>query len=140
MTMQMTETTPRIPDAWFQLIEKLYDLRPIKTKKAYSQAMQALRALMRLQRRNKDQNDYLKSLSVLIGDYESRVCQIDVPSDPVENLKFLLEENEMTASDLGRMLGDRSLGSRLLNGARSLSKNHIRVLSERFKVSPALFI
>ncbi len=76
----------------------------------------------------------------MIGDYESRVCQIEVTSNPVENLKFLLEENEMTASDLGRMLGDRSLGSRLLNGVRSLSKNHIRVLSERFKVSPALFI
>jgi len=140
MTTQMTETTQRIPDTWFELIEKIYDLRPIKTKKAYSQAMQALRALMRLQPRNKDQNDYLKSLSVLIGDYESRVCQIEVTSDPVENLKFLLEENEMTASDLGRMLGDRSLGSRLLSGERSLSKNHIRVLSERFRVSPALFI
>jgi len=140
MTTQMTETTQRIPDTWFELIEKIYDLRPIKTKKAYSQAMQALRALMRLQPRNKDQNDYLKSLSVLIGDYESKVCQIEVTSDPVENLRFLLKENEMTASDLGRMLGDRSLGSRLLSGARSLSKNHIRVLSERFKVSPALFI
>jgi HTH-type transcriptional regulator / antitoxin HigA len=140
MTTQMTETTPKIPDVWFELIEKIYDLRPIKTKKAYGQAMQALRALMRLQPRNKDQNDYLKSLSVLIGDYENKVCQIEVPSDPVENLRFLLEENEMTASDLGRMLGDRSLGSRLLDGARSLSKNHIRVLSERFKVSPAMFI
>ena len=130
MTTQMTETTQSIPNTWFELIEKIYDLRPIKTKKAYSQAMQALRALMRLQRRNKDQDDYLKSLSVLIGDYESRVCQIEVTSDPVENLKFLLEENEMSASDLGRMLGDRSLGSRLLNGARSLSKNHIRVLGD----------
>ncbi len=140
MTTQMTETTQSIPNTWFELIDKIYDLRPIKTKKAYGQAMQALRALMRLQRRNKDQNDYLKSLSVLIGDYESKVCQIEVTSDPVENLRFLLKENEMTASDLGRMLGDRSLGSRLLSGERSLSKNHIRVLSERFRVSPALFI
>ncbi len=140
MTTPTAETTRSVPNAWFELIEKIYDLRPIRTKKAYSQAMQALRDLMRLQSRNKDQSDYLKSLSVLIGDYEDQVCQIEVTSDPVENLRFLLEENELTASDLGRMLGDRSLGSRLLNGARSLSKNHIRVLSERFRVSPALFI
>ncbi|MCF7976067.1 MAG: DNA-binding protein [Phycisphaerae bacterium] len=140
MTTQMKETTPRIPDTWFELIEKIYDLRPVKTKKAYHQAMQALRAMMRLQPRNKDQSDYLKSLSVLIGEYESKACQIEISSDPVENLKFLLKENNLTASDLGRMLGDRSLGSRLLSGGRSLSKNHIRVLSERFRVSPALFI
>ena len=91
-------------------------------------------------RRNRDQDDYLETLSAVIGDYEDRSCQMPTDHDPVDNLKFLLEENEMSASDLGRLLGDRSLGSRLLNGERSLSKNHIKVLSEHFRVSPAAFI
>lgn len=65
---------------------------------------------------------------------------LGVGDDATENPKFLLEANGMTASDLGRLLGDRSLGARLLKGERSLSEKHIKVLSERFRVSPGLFI
>ena len=141
MTTQIREIPlPQVPDAWYELIEKIYDLRPIKNKKAYNQVMKALRTIIRVQPRNKDQNDYLESLSALIGDYEGKTCQIGMEHDPVGNLKFLLDENNMTASDLGRLLGDRSLGSRLLSHDRSLSKNHIKVLSERFRVSADLFL
>ena len=129
-----------VPGAWHELIGSLYDLRPIRSKKAYGQAMKALRAVMRVARRNKDQNDYLETLSGLIGEYEAKAGNLPVEHDPIENLKFLLEANEMTASDLGRLLGDRSLGTRLLKGERSLSKKHIKVLSQRFRVSPGLFI
>lgn len=129
-----------IPDSWHDLIIGMYDLRPIKNKKTHDRALQVLRILMRVLNRSKDQNDYLKSLSALIGDYEARACVIDVEHDPIENLRFLLEENDMTASDLGRLLGDRSLGTRVLKGDRALSKSHIKKLSERFRVSPAVFI
>jgi HTH-type transcriptional regulator / antitoxin HigA len=129
-----------VPDAWYDLIGSLYDLRPIRAKRAYKQAMQTLTAVMRVARRNKDQNDYLETLAALIGEYEAKTCNVSVEHDPIENLRFLLQENEMTASDLGRLLGDRSLGTRLLKGDRALSKNHIKVLSQRFRVSPALFI
>ncbi len=78
--------------------------------------------------------------SGIISIYESQVYPIQVDHDPIENLKFLLEANEMTASDLGRLLGDRSLGSRILNRQRSLSKAHIKTISQRFRVSPAAFI
>jgi hypothetical protein len=43
----------------------------------------------------------------------------------------------MTDSDLGRLLGDRVLGSKILRGERTLSKDHIRKLRERFKVNAA---
>jgi antitoxin component HigA of HigAB toxin-antitoxin module len=55
-------------------------------------------------------------------------------------LKFLLEENSMNASDLGRLLGNRQLGSAVLRGNRQLSKTHIRKLCERFRVSADLFL
>jgi HTH-type transcriptional regulator/antitoxin HigA len=102
--------------------------------------MKALTTVMRVARRNKDQNDYLETLSGLIGEYEAKTRNVSVEEDPIGNLRFLLEENDMTASDLGRLLGDRSLGTRVLKGERSLSKTHIKVLSRRFRVSPALFI
>ena len=46
----------------------------------------------------------------------------------------------MTASALGGLLGNRSIGSKLLRGERELSKAHIRRLCERFKVSADLFL
>jgi antitoxin component HigA of HigAB toxin-antitoxin module len=52
----------------------------------------------------------------------------------------MLEEREMTASDLGWLLGNRALGSAILRGDRDLSKAHIRVLADYFKVSTDLFI
>ena len=63
------------------------------------------------------------------------------PRVPLENLKYLLEENGMTAADLSRLLGtDRTLGAKILRGERNLTVPHLRILSERFRVSPALFI
>jgi HTH-type transcriptional regulator / antitoxin HigA len=139
MTRRITESNA-VPDVWYELIGSLYDLRPIRSKRVYGQAMKALTAVMRVARRNRDQNDYLETLSALVGEYEAKTSRVGAEHDPIENLKFLLEANAMTGSDLGRLLGDRSLGTRLLKGERSLSKNHIKVLSQRFRVSPSLLI
>lgn len=51
---------------------------------------------------------------------------------PIDTLKFLMEEHGMNASDLGRLLGQRTLGSAILNGRRELSKRHIQILSKHF--------
>ncbi len=57
-----------------------------------------------------------------------------------ERIAHMIELAEMTASDLGDLLGNRSLGSKLVRGEREPSKTHIRILAERFKVSPAFFL
>jgi hypothetical protein len=51
-----------------------------------------------------------------------------------------IEQNGMNASALGELLGNRSLGSKILREERELSKEHIRKLCERFAVSADLFI
>jgi antitoxin component HigA of HigAB toxin-antitoxin module len=51
----------------------------------------------------------------------------------------MLNEQDMGASDLGRLLGNRPLGSAILRGERELSKAHIRILADHFKVSTDLF-
>jgi antitoxin component HigA of HigAB toxin-antitoxin module len=50
-----------------------------------------------------------------------------------------MERSGMSSSGLGRLLGDRALGSRILRGERKLSKEHIRRLCDRFHVSADLF-
>ena len=46
----------------------------------------------------------------------------------------------MTASDLGRVLGNRSLGAAILRGDRAISKANAIKLADYFKVSAALFL
>ncbi len=46
----------------------------------------------------------------------------------------------MNASDLGRLLGERSLGSKILSGASQISKAHAIKLAERFSMSVGAFI
>ena len=59
---------------------------------------------------------------------------------PVDVLEYLMAQSGMTGADLGRLLGNLALPSLILNGHRSLSKTHIAVLAEHFKVDPGLFL
>ena len=88
-----------------------------------------------------DQEDYLDALSTFVEAYENdRFPMDESPMAPLEALKFLMAEHGMTASDLGRLLGNRSLGAALLSGRRALSKTHIKKLAAHFKVEPGLFL
>lgn len=140
MTSQTKVKETVIPDVWIDLLTGLYDLRPIHAKKEYETALKALKTIMRVPNRNLDQNDYMKQLANTIADYEAQKYRIENKHDPVGNLKFLIEQHNMSSSDLGRLLGNRSLGSLILNGHRALSKGHIRKLSEHFHVNPSVFL
>jgi HTH-type transcriptional regulator / antitoxin HigA len=87
------------------------------------------------------QTEYLDVLDRLIEDYEDAFH--GMPADdatPLERLRSLVEEAGLSASDLGRLLGNRSLGSLLLTGRRELSKAHVRLLAEYFKVDAGYFL
>jgi HTH-type transcriptional regulator/antitoxin HigA len=90
---------------------------------------------------NADQEDYLEALSTFVEAYEAgRFPMGDADIAPLDALRALLAEHDMTASDLGRLLGARTLGAAILNGKRSLSKAHVKKLAEHFKVEPGLFL
>ena len=140
MTPQTKIKENDIPDVWSELLTDIYDLRPIHAREEHETALKALKTIMKVPNRNSDQNDYMKQLANTIADYEAQKYRDENGHDPVGNLKFLMEQHNMSSSDLGRLLGNRSLGSLILNGHRALSKEHIRKLSEHFHVSPAVFL
>ncbi len=130
----------KIPKTWSGLI-RLYSLRPIRDEAAYDTACDALAPLSIMNNMTKDQEDYLEALSTLVEAYENIHHKIDLSHlSPTDILKFLVEENNMSAGDLGRLLGDRTLGSKVLTGKRSLSQANIAALCKRFKVSADLFL
>lgn len=56
----------------------------------------------------------------------------------IEMLKFLMDEHGLGQNDL-QEIGSQSLVSKIVNGERQLTLEHIRSLSKRFGVSPAVF-
>jgi len=128
-----------IPSNWKNLVTKLY-LRPIRTRGDYNRAIKIAGELAARTNLTKDQSDYLEVISLLIEAYESKHFAIDTSKGPIETLKFLLETNGLNGSDLGRILGQRQLGAKILNGTRHLSKAHIMKLAEHFFVEPGVFL
>jgi len=140
----MSHTTTRkafrdIPKDWAGLIN-LYPLMPVHDEVGYDSVCEIIDA-MAGHDLNNAQEDYLESLSLLVEDYERQHYAICAKGlSPVGALRFLLRENGMSGSDLGRLLGQRTLGSAILAGKRNLSKAHIKTLAARFKVNPSLFL
>jgi HTH-type transcriptional regulator/antitoxin HigA len=114
--------------------------RPIHDECDYDDAVEVLDALVG-HKLNKDQLDYVEVLTTLTAAYEDEHHAIDASGvGGLDALRFLVEENGMTASDLGELLGNRSLGSKILRGERDLSKANLRTLAARFNVDAGLFL
>ena len=90
------------------------------------------------------QADYLLALTDLIWAYEQQQHPVDLHrgdlADGIDVLHMLLQEKGLTASDLGRILGKRQLGSAILRRERQLSKAHVVALSRYFGVSADLLL
>jgi HTH-type transcriptional regulator/antitoxin HigA len=128
-----------IPDDFLELQQMLFPLCPIHTKADYDKALKAAGELAARDNLTQVQTDYLEILTNNIESYENPYFS-SIKQDPIEILRFLLDENNLTGSDLGRILGHRELGSKILNRKRGLSVNHIKTLSQHFSVSPKLFL
>ena len=86
-----------------------------------------------------DQDDYLTILSEMILQYDREHEQPRKRGTPLQRLQFLVKEAGMSASDLGRLLGNRGMGSVFLTGKRGLSKVNIRKLADHFKIRADYF-
>ena len=75
----------------------------------------------------------------MIEDFEERRYKLK-PSSPVEVLQELLRANGLRQKDLVDVFGTPSIVSEVMKGKRQLTTNHIRKLSQRFHVSPELFL
>lgn len=73
------------------------------------------------------------ALALLISHYEDQHHPVpDV--GPIEVLKFIMETNDYSQADLGRLLGSRSRASEILSGQRDLNLEHIRKLSHHWHI------
>ncbi len=80
----------------------------------------------------------METLGSLVELYESRNVP-EIEGDPIQTLRVLMEEHGLKQSDLPE-IGSQGLVSEVLSGKRMLNVRQIRNLSNRFNVSPNVFV
>ena len=80
----------------------------------------------------------METLGSLIESYESQHVP-ELSGDPIHTLKSLMKEHGLKQADM-KEIGSQGVVSEVLSGKRSLNSRQIKALSERFGVSPAVFI
>jgi len=85
------------------------------------------------------QGDELELLALLIDDYEKTHYPIGLP-DPVEAIKFRMEQMNYNAKDLADVIGFRSRATEILNRKRKLSLDMIRKINKRMHIPPDVLI
>lgn len=113
-------------------------IRPIKSEQDYDDALAHVEALMDAGR-TEAEDDELEILATLIGLYEDARFPMDAP-DPVQAIKFRMEQMSMTQSDLAPILGSRAKVSEVLSGKRDLTLKMIRALQEHLGISAEILI
>ncbi|NVO56014.1 ImmA/IrrE family metallo-endopeptidase [Rhodobacteraceae bacterium B1Z28] len=113
-------------------------IRPIHSDEDYTAALARVEALMDLDR-TQSQDDELDILATLIEVFEDRQFPMDQP-DPIEAIKFRMEQMDIKQSDLAPIFGSRSKASEVLSGKRSLTLKMIRALNEHLGIPADVLI
>ena len=114
------------------------DLKPIRTESDYDEALADVERLWGA-KSGTPEGDRLDVLTTLIDVYEAKHYPMD-PPDPVEAIRFRMEQQGLTRKDLEPMIGPRNRVADILNRKRSLSIDMIRQLHARLGISAEVLI
>ena len=120
-----------------QKFNKMY-IKPIKTEKDYEIAMTRLEVIFDA-KRGTPEGDELEILSILIEKYENEHESIGLP-DPVEAIKFRMEQLGYSSSDLENVVGTNSQISDILSRKIKLSLELIRKLHKVLNIPTDVLI
>ncbi|MGX1168225.1 HTH-type transcriptional regulator/antitoxin HigA [Bradyrhizobium sp. USDA 372] len=114
------------------------EIKPIRTKRDYEAALKEVERLWGA-RSGTPEGDRLDVLATLIDAYEAEHYPMD-PPDPIEAIKFRMEQQGLTRRDLEEIIGTRTRIAEVLNRKRGLSITMIRRLHERLGISADVLI
>lgn len=111
----------------------------IKTDTQYNKYCDKLETLVESNKKTKAIQDEIELLYLLIEKYDVEHNSFS-DADPIELLKYLMSDHQMKAVDLAALLNvSEGLVSDMLNYKKGLSKDTIRILSQKFKISQEAF-
>ena len=114
------------------------NIKPIKNKKDYQQALYRLEKIFDA-KKNTAEGDELEILSILIEKYEDEHFPIGYP-DPIEAIKFRMDQMGYSQTDLARIVGLKSRASEILNRKRRLTLEMIRLLHKNLNIPTEVLI
>jgi len=129
-------------DDYLDLV-KAFPLKAIHSEKQLASAHAMIEKLIRIpeSQLSVGQADYLEALSTLTSVYEDQIMAKELADvSGVHVLQHLAQANEMNASDIGRIIGNRALGSKILRKERDISKENAKALGKHFGLPAETFL
>jgi len=117
---------------------KKSEIRPIRTRRDHEAALAEVEQLWG-SKLGTPEGDRLDVLATLIEAYEAAHYPMD-PPDPVEAIKFRMEQQGLSRRDLESLIGTRTRVAEILNRRRNLSIGMIRRLHEALGISADVLI
>jgi HTH-type transcriptional regulator / antitoxin HigA len=114
------------------------EVKPIRSRQDYEAALEEVDRLWGATAGTRT-GDRLDVLATLIDAYEAEHYPLD-PPDPIEAIKFRMEQQGLTRRDLEELIGTRTRIAEVLNRKRGLSRGMIRRLHERLGISAEVLI
>jgi len=108
------------------------NIRVIKTEEDYNQALKRLEIIFDAPVDSME-GDEAELLSILIEKYEDEHYPIEAP-DPIEAIKFRMEQMDMNNQDLAEVIGYKSRVSEIFNRKRKLTLKMIRNLHKKLNI------
>lgn len=107
-------------------------LKILKTKKEYSAAMERFEEIFQAQPGSAE-SDEADILALLIKNYEDKHYIIDAPN-PIDAIKYRMEQQGLTNKDLAGILGYKSRVTDIFNKHRKLNLGMVRKLNEKLSI------
>ena len=114
-------------------------LKLIKTEEEYKKALKRLDKIFHAKKGTKEQEE-LEILVMLIQRYEEETVGEFPDPDPIEAIKFKMEQMEMSQKDLAKVIGLKSRASEILSRKRPMSINIIRKISKALSIPADILI
>ena len=113
-------------------------IAPVRNEKDYQKALKRLEVIFDA-KKGTEQGDELEILSILIDNYENKNLPIGMP-DPIEAIKFRMEQMGLKQKDLAEIVGFKSRVSEILNKKRKLTIEMIRKLNATLHIPTEVLI
>ncbi len=110
------------------------DIRPLRNERDYNWALNEIAQYFERQpRRGTPEADRFDVLAALIESYEARHWRI-APPDPVDAIRFRMEQAGYKQADFGRLIGSKSRASEIMNRKRPLTMEQAYKLHREWQI------
>ncbi len=114
------------------------NIKPIRNDADYQAALARLEVIFDA-KKGSEEGDELEILSILIDTYENEHFPIEMP-DPIEAIKFRMEQMGMKQKDLAEIVGFKSRVSEIMNKKRKLTLEMIRKINQTLHIPTEVLI